>query len=67
MTRGARPGKLRRTVTNRGDNSPKGASISKARPARPLEPRRRFARTDGRFDLPVVTGRTPQEVARRLA
>ena len=28
---------------------------------------RRFARTDGRFDLPVVTGRTPQQVARRLA
>ena len=27
----------------------------------------RFRRTDGRFDLPVVTGRTPQEVARRLA
>lgn len=32
-----------------------------------LFPPRRFARTDGRFDLPVVTGRTPQEVARRLA
>ena len=26
----------------------------------------RFARTDGRFDLPVVAGRTPREVARRL-
>jgi hypothetical protein len=33
----------------------------------PARPPRRFARTDGRFDLPVVTGRTPQEVARRLA
>jgi hypothetical protein len=32
-----------------------------------LRPARRFARSDGRFDLPVVTGRTPQEVARRLA
>jgi hypothetical protein len=28
---------------------------------------RRFARGDGRFDLPVVAGRTPREVARRLA
>ena len=28
---------------------------------------RRYSRTDGRFDVPVVTGRTPQQVARRLA
>jgi hypothetical protein len=28
---------------------------------------RRFTRADGRFDLPVVAGRTPQQVARRLA
>jgi hypothetical protein len=28
---------------------------------------RRFARTDGRFDLPVVSGRTVKQVARRLA
>jgi hypothetical protein len=27
----------------------------------------RFSRSDGRFDLPVVTGRTPRQVARRLA
>ena len=33
----------------------------------PTDPPRRFHRTDGRFDLPVVTGRTPQQVARRLA
>lgn len=33
----------------------------------PRPPARRFTRSDGRFDLPVVTGRTPQEVARRLA
>jgi hypothetical protein len=32
-----------------------------------LAPPRRFSRSDGRFDLPVVTGRTPREVARRLA
>ena len=28
---------------------------------------RRFARTDGRFDLPVVAGRTAKQVTRRLA
>jgi hypothetical protein len=28
---------------------------------------RRFTRSDGRFDLPVVAGRTPKQVARRLA
>jgi hypothetical protein len=33
----------------------------------PDKPRPRFDRSDGRFDLPVVVGRTPQEVARRLA
>jgi hypothetical protein len=27
----------------------------------------RFDRGDGRFDLPVVIGRTPKQVARRLA
>jgi hypothetical protein len=32
-----------------------------------LNPVRRFSRSDGRFDLPVVTGRTPRQVARRLA
>jgi hypothetical protein len=36
-------------------------------PAGPKPPKRRFARTDGRFDLPVVVGRTPKQVARRLA
>jgi hypothetical protein len=28
---------------------------------------RRFSRSDGRFDLPVVTGRTVKQIARRLA
>jgi hypothetical protein len=28
---------------------------------------RRFTRSDGRFDLPVVAGRTSRQVARRLA
>jgi hypothetical protein len=28
---------------------------------------RRFTRSDGRFDLPVVSGRTSKQVARRLA
>ena len=37
------------------------------RVAQTLVPPRRFDRTDGRFDLPVVTGRTPQQVARLLA
>jgi hypothetical protein len=27
----------------------------------------RFTRSDGRFDLPVIVGRTPKQVARRLA
>jgi hypothetical protein len=33
----------------------------------PPVPDRRFTRSDGRFDLPVIVGRTPQQVARRLA
>jgi hypothetical protein len=28
---------------------------------------RRFSRADGRFDLPVVAGRTAKQIARRLA
>ncbi len=28
---------------------------------------RRFSRTDGRFDLPTVSGRTAKQIARRLA
>lgn len=28
---------------------------------------RRFSRTDGRFDLPTVAGRTAKQIARRLA
>jgi hypothetical protein len=28
---------------------------------------RRFSRSDGRFDLPTVAGRTAKEIARRLA
>jgi len=28
---------------------------------------RRFSRTDGRFDLPTIAGRTARQVARRLA
>ena len=28
---------------------------------------RRFSRSDGRFDLPTVAGRTVKQVARRLA
>jgi hypothetical protein len=40
----------------------------KQRPGTSLEPARRFdRRSDGRFDLPVIVGRTPQQVARRLA
>jgi hypothetical protein len=40
----------------------------KKEPGTPLEPSRRFdRRSDGRFDLPVIVGRTPQQVARRLA
>jgi hypothetical protein len=31
------------------------------------EIRSRFTRGDGRFDLPVVAGRTRKQVARRLA
>jgi hypothetical protein len=27
----------------------------------------RFKRTDGRYDLPVILGRSPKQVARRLA
>jgi hypothetical protein len=34
---------------------------------RATEAIRRFTRSDGRFDLPVVAGRTPKQVARRLA
>ena len=34
---------------------------------RATEAIRRFTRADGRFDLPVVAGRTPNQVARRLA
>jgi hypothetical protein len=37
------------------------------RPKDASAPTRRFSRSDGRFDLPVITGRTPQQVARRLA
>jgi hypothetical protein len=28
---------------------------------------RRFSRSDGRFDLPTVAGRTAKQIARRLA
>jgi hypothetical protein len=28
---------------------------------------RRFSRSDGRFDLPVVAGRSAKQIARRLA
>jgi hypothetical protein len=28
---------------------------------------RRFSRSDGRFDLPVVAGRTVKQIVRRLA
>jgi hypothetical protein len=37
------------------------------RPKEPAPPARRFTRSDGRFDLPVIVGRTPKQVARRLA
>jgi hypothetical protein len=39
----------------------------KERPGTPSVPTRRFDRSDGRFDLPVIVGRTPKQVARRLA
>jgi hypothetical protein len=40
----------------------------KERPGTSIAPERRFdRRSDGRFDLPVIVGRTPQQVARRLA
>jgi hypothetical protein len=57
-------------MTNR-DATSKDRNRSRGRAAIPagtrLEPPNRFARTDGRFDLPVVAGRSPQQVARRLA
>jgi hypothetical protein len=28
---------------------------------------RRFSRSDGRFDLPTIAGRTAKQIARRLA
>jgi hypothetical protein len=55
------------TMTNDHTPAEKESLRSKERDLPPARPPRRFARTDGRFDLPVVTGRTPQEVARRLA
>jgi hypothetical protein len=39
----------------------------KEQPGKAPAPTHRFDRSDGRFDLPVVTGRTPKQVARRLA
>jgi hypothetical protein len=42
-------------------------SPPRRRPKKAPAPARRFSRSDGRFDLPVITGRTPQQVARRLA
>ena len=54
-----------RRMTKPSDKPP-GDRPSKTR-TNVSAPRRRFKRTDGRFDLPVVTGRTPQQVARRLA
>jgi hypothetical protein len=54
-------------MTNRA-GAPKDPNRSESRADTPIvHPPRRFTRTDGRFDLPVVTGRTPQQVARRLA
>jgi hypothetical protein len=51
---------LQGTMTERPRKSPRRKSAAP-------EPARRFARTDGRFDLPVIVGRTPKQVARRLA
>jgi hypothetical protein len=40
----------------------------KERPTRPgAAVVRRFSRSDGRFDLPTVAGRTAKQIARRLA
>ena len=40
----------------------------KVRPAETSKkPAPRFSRSDGRDDLPVVSGRTPRQVSRRLA
>jgi hypothetical protein len=48
--------------------SPSRSSRAKARPTLPgTAIVRRFSRTDGRFDLPTVAGRTAKQIARRLA
>lgn len=69
MTRARAPGTLVLVMTERSETSPRRERPAKQRveesPA--PAPARRFARTDGRFDLPVIVGRTPQQVARRLA
>jgi hypothetical protein len=48
--------------------SPSRKSRATARPPLPgTAIVRRFSRTDGRFDLPTVAGRTAKQIARRLA
>jgi hypothetical protein len=50
------------------DKRPTPPQRPKKKPGTPLAPARRYhPRGDGRFDLPVIVGRTPQQVARRLA
>jgi hypothetical protein len=46
---------------------PSEKRVGRKPPASEPEPARRFTRSDGRFDLPVIVGRTPKQVARRLA
>jgi hypothetical protein len=48
-------------------NRKRPAPLPRQRPEEPAPPARRFTRSDGRFDLPVIVGRTPKQVARRLA
>jgi hypothetical protein len=48
--------------------SPSRKSRARERPTLPgTAIVRRFSRTDGRFDLPTVAGRTAKQIARRLA
>jgi hypothetical protein len=54
-------------MTERPTKSPRRKSAEDRLEESPQPARRFDSRTDGRFDLPVIVGRTPKQVARRLA
>jgi hypothetical protein len=58
---------LRRTMAKPPSPSRRSNRVKERPPRADASMVRRFSRSDGRFDLPTVAGRTAKQIARRLA